>query len=35
MFGKATPAQYEDGVVTDPRVMAVWKRIRVEVDESM
>jgi aconitate decarboxylase len=35
VFGKATPAQYEDDVVIDPRVVAVRERIRVEVDEGM
>lgn len=35
LFGKATPAQYEDDVVTDPGVVAVRERIQVVVDEDM
>ncbi|OKO99841.1 hypothetical protein PENSUB_8058 [Penicillium subrubescens] len=32
LFGKATPAQYEDDVVRDLRVVAVREKIQVEVD---
>ncbi|KAJ6110489.1 hypothetical protein N7486_002724 [Penicillium sp. IBT 16267x] len=32
LFGKATPAQYEDGVVTDPQVVGVRNRIKAKVN---
>ncbi|KAJ5919926.1 hypothetical protein N7454_009761 [Penicillium verhagenii] len=34
LFGKATPAQYDDGVVTDPRVVGLRNRIKAKVNES-
>lgn len=35
LFGKATPAQYEDAVVLERRVVAVRERIRVQVNEKL
>lgn len=35
VFGKATPSQYEDGVVQDPQVIAVRDRIQAEVDGAL
>lgn len=35
LFRKATPAQYEDNVVVDSRVVAVRERIQVQVDGSI
>ncbi|KAJ5689190.1 hypothetical protein N7462_003582 [Penicillium macrosclerotiorum] len=35
LFGKATPAQYEDEVVADPRVVSVRERITVTVDTTI
>jgi aconitate decarboxylase len=35
LFGRATPAQYEDDVVIDPRVVGIREKIKVEVDEGM
>jgi aconitate decarboxylase len=35
VFGKATPAQYEDDVVRDSRVVSVRERITVHVDGAM
>ncbi|KAJ5280384.1 hypothetical protein N7478_005756 [Penicillium angulare] len=34
LFGKATPAQYGDGVVVDPRVVGVRDRIRAKVNSE-
>ncbi|KAJ5649605.1 uncharacterized protein N7484_003328 [Penicillium longicatenatum] len=34
LFGKATPAQYEDGVVTDSRVVGVRNRIKAKINEN-
>lgn len=35
IFGKATPGQYDDTVVQDPKVIAVRDRIHAEVDERL
>lgn len=35
IFGKATPSQYEDEVVQDPKVVAVRDRIEAEIDDSL
>lgn len=35
LFGKATPAEYEDDIVTNPEVMSVCGRFRVVVGETM
>lgn len=35
VFGKATPRQYEDGVVQDERVIAVRDGIQAEADDSL
>ncbi|KAJ5947668.1 hypothetical protein N7466_000683 [Penicillium verhagenii] len=34
LFGKATPAQYDDGVVTDLRVVGLRNRIQAKVNEN-
>ena len=34
-LGKATPAQYEDGVVNDPAIIAVREKVHVTVDKEM
>lgn len=35
IFGKATPSEYEDSVVQDPKVIAVRDRIHAEIDGSL
>lgn len=35
VFGKATPSQYEDGVVQDAKVIAIRDRIKADIDESL
>jgi aconitate decarboxylase len=35
LFGKATPAQYEDAVVNDERVVGLRGRVRATVDENL
>ncbi len=35
LYGKATPAEYEDDIVRDPRLVAVRERIEVEIDETL
>lgn len=35
LYGKATPAQYEDAVVIDEQVVALRKRIKATVDENL
>ncbi|KAB5575385.1 mmge/prpd family protein-like protein [Coniochaeta sp. 2T2.1] len=35
LFGKATPAEYEDKVVQNPEVIAIRDRIEAEIDESL
>lgn len=35
IFGKATPSQYDDGVVQDPKVIGVRDRITAEVDQTL
>ncbi|KUI64267.1 Uncharacterized protein YxeQ [Cytospora mali] len=35
IFGKATPSQYEDNVVQDPKVIGVRDRITAEIDQSL
>lgn len=35
LFGKATPAEYEDGVVQNEQVIAVRDRIETEIDPSL
>ncbi|KAJ5786140.1 uncharacterized protein N7503_011352 [Penicillium pulvis] len=35
LFGKATPAQYEDEVVTDSRVVGMRNRIKAKVNEDL
>lgn len=35
VFGKATPSQYEDSVVQDPKVIAIRDRIRADIDDTL
>lgn len=35
IFGKATPSQYEDSVVQDPKVTSVRDRITAEIDQGL
>lgn len=35
IFGKATPTQYDDSVVQDPKVIAIRDRIHAETDENL
>lgn len=35
IFGKATPSQYEDEVVQDPKVIAIRDRIKADIDGSL
>jgi 2-methylcitrate dehydratase PrpD len=35
LFGKATPAEYEDGVVRDPEVIIIRDRITAEIDSTL
>ncbi|KAH8888495.1 mmge/prpd family protein-like protein [Thozetella sp. PMI_491] len=35
LFGRATPAEYEDSVVTDARVISLRDRIRAEIDPAL